>query len=107
MVFNVLKFYLDKREISKNKAARYLGMTSAGFWRALENETLKAKDMLKLAAWLNIPPAELFDKRPPRAASNITNDPPGVYSNDVFTQYLEAHTELLKRINILIDKGHV
>ncbi len=107
MIFNTLKFYLEHRNVSKVKAANVVGMTQAGFWRSLDKETLKAKDFMKLAKFLNIPPGELYDNALPRKASGIMLEHPLPMIDrsypDAFEEYLKLHNQLIARVNILID----
>lgn len=63
LIGNRLKRVLEDRGISMRRAATEIGMTGSGLSQAIENDSIKARDIQKIAEFLRVPVETLFSEQ--------------------------------------------
>lgn len=61
MNYNILKAYLKSIKISQKELAESIGFTEAGFNRTIKKDSLKVRDLEKIAKYLQIPIINLLN----------------------------------------------
>jgi len=95
MDYSIIKAYLKSIKITQKELSKSLGFSEAGFIKTLKNDSLKVRDLEKIAKYLNIPITEFFTKSYSdeyfflnksgsqsignKGASNIMNESKGEY----------------------------
>ena len=86
---NKLKGYLKSFQITFKAFAENIGMSEAGLYRAIKNNSLKLRDLEKIAEYLGVSIGELLEEGPAE------------YKNDIRTQKANESEENYRKKNEL------